>query len=169
VVVAGTGRSALDYYDFGPIFISSRAKELLSAIDPAAFEFAECETVDPKGKPAEPYWWMAVIRWVETFDEQRSHVAWYHDGHPTDPEARNNPRIEDLNELRMPEGFPGEQHAFWIAPYRRTFVWDEALVDAWRARGLTGATFTPLQQPTPAELKDRFRFINAPYWTNKAP
>jgi hypothetical protein len=167
VVVVGRGPTALDYYDFMPVFISTRAKKLLEGIDPGAFEFAECETVDPRGKPVESYWWMDVIRLVMEIDEERSDFVRYRDRLPLDPEAQDNPAWTDLYDLHMPDGFPGEYHAFWLAYYRSRCIFDEVLVDAWRKAGLTGARFTPLQPPTAAEFKDHVRFVTYPYWTDK--
>ncbi|HEX6746155.1 MAG TPA: DUF1629 domain-containing protein [Longimicrobium sp.] len=169
VVIGGSGPTALDYYDlFKPIFISTRAKELLEGIDPGGFEFAECETVDRRGSRVKSYWWMDVIRWVETFDEERSSFEWYRDSYPMAPDAQTNPSMSALYDIHMPGGFPDEYHAFWFAHYRIKFVFDEVLVDAWREARLTGAHFTPLQPPTEAEFKDHVRFVNYPYWTEKA-
>ena len=163
------GGNALDYYDFfKPIFISTRAKKLLEGIDPEGFEYAECETINPRGKPIESCWWMDVIRWVETFDEARSDFKWYRDSDPLAPDAQTNPSISDLYHIHMPAGFPDEYHAFWLAHYRIKFVFDEVLVDAWRKAGLTGAAFTPLQPPTDAEFRQQVRFVNYPYWTHRA-
>jgi hypothetical protein len=168
LVIGGSGPTALDYYDFfKPIFISNRGKKLLEGIDPEGFEFAEFDTVNRRGKRIEPYWWMDVIRWVEKFDEERSDFRWYRDANPLAPDAHTNASASDLYDIHMPEGFPDEYHAFWFAHYRIKYVWDEVLVDAWRNAGLTGASFTPLQPPTEAEFKERFRFVNAPYWTNR--
>ena len=169
LVLGGSGPTNLDYYDvWKPIFISTRAKKLVEGIDPGGFEFAECETVDRQGKRIESYWWMDVIRWVETFDEARSDFAWYRDRNPAAPDAQTNPSISDLYDIRMPAGFPDEYHAFWLAHYRLKFVFDEVLVDTWRQAGLTGVHFTPLQSPTEAEFKEHSRFVNYPYWTEKA-
>jgi hypothetical protein len=168
VVVVGSGPSALDYYDFMPVFISTRAKELLEGIDPDGFEFAECETVNRRGEPVEPYWWTDVIRLVQEFDEERSDFVRSRDDLSADPEAVANRRISDLYDLHMPDGFPREYHAFWLARYRRYFVFDEVLVDAWRKGGLTGARFTPLQPPTAAEFKHHVHFVTYPYWTERA-
>jgi hypothetical protein len=167
VVVVGRGPTALDYYDFMPVFISTPAKELLERIDPAGFEFAECETVDRRGKPVEPYWWMEVIRLVHEIDEERSEFVRYRDRNPLDPEAQASRAISHLYDIHMPEGFPEEYHAFWLADSRPHFVFDGVLVDAWREAGLTGARFTPLQPPTAAELEHHLRFVNSPYWTNR--
>lgn len=64
----------LDIYGLSERYVSPRAKELLYSIDPDAFEFAECATVDGSGRPLEPYWMMDVIRVVEQWDETRSKI-----------------------------------------------------------------------------------------------
>ncbi len=168
LVIGGGGSTALDYHGDRPVFISTRAKKLIEAIDPEGLEFAQCETVTPDGEPTEPYWWMAVIRWVEEFDERRSDFEWYRDSNPTAPDAQTNPSISALYDIHMPEGFPDNHHAFWFAHYRLYPVFDQVLADAWRSEGLTGLQFTPLQRPTEAEFERRARFVNHPYWAEKA-
>ncbi|HEX6746156.1 MAG TPA: DUF1629 domain-containing protein [Longimicrobium sp.] len=168
VVIPGTGAKAVDYDGMIPVFISSRAKRLLEGIDPGAFEFAECETATRRGNPIEPYWWMDVIRWVEKFDEARSDFEWYRDRFPTAPNAQDNPSMFRLYDIHMPAGFPDEYHAFRFAHFNGKAVFDEVIVDAWRAARLTGAMFTPLQPPTKADLKRHLSFINYPYWTERS-
>ena len=168
LIVLGGERNVRDYYGAHPVFVSTRAKALLEGIDPDGFEFVECETVTRRGEPIEPYWWMDVIRWVEKFDEARSHFEWTRDRFPGIPEPEKNLSMFRLYDIHMPAGFPEAYHAFWLAHYHGYAAFDEVLVDAWRAAGLTGAVFTPLQPPTPADLKDQHLFLNAPYWTANA-
>jgi Protein of unknown function (DUF1629) len=168
VVIPGTGARAVDYDGMMPVFISSRAKKLLEAIDPEAFELAECETATRRGNPIEPYWWMEVVRWVEKFDEERSVFEWYRDVFPTAPDARDNPMMSRLYDIHMPAGFPGEYHAFRFAHHNGYAVFDEVIVDAWREAGMTGAQFTPLQPPTEADFKTHLSFRNYPYWTDRS-
>jgi hypothetical protein len=168
LVLGGSGKRARDYYGSNPVFISSRAKRLIEGIDPDGFEFVECETVTRTGDSVEPYWWANVVRWVDKFDEARSGFEWTRDRFPDMADAQNNPSMFRLYDIRMPEGFPADSHAFWLAHYLNYAVFDEVIVDAWRAAGLTGAIFTPLQPPTQAERKLAHLFVNAPYWTEKA-
>lgn len=167
LVILGAARNARDYYATGPgpVFVSTRAKKLLEQVDPDAFEFAECEAVTRRKDRIEPYWWMAVIRMVETFDEERSKFVWYRDAFPSDPNAQANPTMVRLYDIHMPRGFSEEYHAFWLGHYQLQAVFDDVLVDAWRKAGLTGALFTPLQPPAQAEFKDHNWFVNYPYWT----
>lgn len=171
LVILGKVQYARDYYSVGsrPVFVSTRARELLERIDPGGFEFAECTAVTRRGDSLEPYWWMDVIRWVEKFDEARSHFEWTRDRFPEAPDARNNPTMFRVYDIHMPAGFPEEYHAFWLAHYRNQAVFDDVLVDAWREAGFTGARFTPLQPPTKVDFKDHLSFVNYPYWTDKAP
>jgi hypothetical protein len=168
VLIPGTGARAVDYDGMSPVFLSGRAKRLLESIDPEAFEFAECETATRRGNPIEPYWWLAVVRRVEKFDEARSDFEWYHDRFPTAPGARDNPRMLRLNDIHMPADFPDEYHAFWLAHFNSYAVFDEVIVDAWREAKMTGAKFTPLQPPTKTDFKRHLSFVNYPYWTDRA-
>src|SRR5690348_15632851 len=49
-------RKMVDFYGYGPFFISSAAKRLLCDIDADAIEVTECETVDGQGHAVERYW-----------------------------------------------------------------------------------------------------------------
>jgi hypothetical protein len=169
LVIHGGARRARDYYGEKPRFISNRAKELLDRLDPGGFEYAECDAVTRGGDQLEPYWMMEVIRWVNKFDEERSDFEWTRDRFPAAPDAQTNPSMFALYDIHMPQGFPTEYHAFWLAHYQNYAVFDEVLVDAWRTEGLSGATFTPLQPPTEADLETSSLFVNYPYWTEKAP
>jgi hypothetical protein len=168
LVVGADRDELLDFYGFDRNFISSRAKILLGEIDPDGFEFVECDTVDGNGRAIDPYWIMAVIRVAPGFDEARSSFITYKERNPGDPEADANPTIEQLNDIHMPEDFPAEAHAFRFARYRTSIIADGAIVDAWRAAGLIGAVFTPLQPPMEVDMADHLSFANYPYWTQKA-
>lgn len=157
----------LDYYGYGPYYISRRAKALLCRFDADAFEMVECETVDGRGRAMEPFWMMAVARVVHAFDEERSNFIRYAERNPEAPEAATNPAISALNDLHMPPGFPDDWHAFQLSRYYPQFIMDGPLVDAWNAAKLKGARFTPLQTPTAREFRRHVGFYNYPYWTRK--
>jgi hypothetical protein len=168
LVVGADRDELLDIYGFDRNYVSSRAKALLSEIDPQAFEFVECDTVDGNGRAIDPYWMFAVIRVASGFDEARSDFITFKERNPDDPEAATNPTISVLNDIYMPEDFPADAHAFRFVRYRTHIIVDGAIVDAWRAAGLTGAEFTPLQPPTEVDMADHLSFANYPYWTQKA-
>ena len=168
LVVGADRDELLDIYGFDRKYISSRAKAVLNEIDPEAFEFVECDTVDGNGRLIDPYWMFAVIRVAPHFDEARSSFITFKERNPDDPEADTNPAISVLNDIRMPEDFPAEAHAFRFTRHRVHMIADGAIVDAWRAAGLIGAVFTPLQPPTEVDMADHLSFANYPYWTQKA-
>src|SRR5687768_1692873 len=60
-LAVAVAEAPVDIYGFGPYFVSSRAKALLSGLDPDGFDFIECDTVDRDGTPLEPYWMMNAI------------------------------------------------------------------------------------------------------------
>jgi hypothetical protein len=151
----GIARKPLDAYGFHRRrLVSTRAKGLLSEIDPGAFDFAECETVTPRGLQLEPYWWMDIARVVDRFDENRSEFETYED---VDPGFEHyHPRqIRALHDIHMSPDVPRHFHAFILARAPLRMVFDDVLADAWRERGFTGAAFVPLQPPAPRERKGR--------------
>jgi Protein of unknown function (DUF1629) len=160
-------RRLYDFYGYGPYWVSGKAKALLERIDAAAFEFEECETIDKQGRPMPSYWLMDVARLVQRFDEARSDFATYGHLDPDAPEAMGNPLIWRLNDIHMLPGFPEDWHAFRFARYGPQFIADGDIVDAWRAAGLSGAEFTPLQPPTAREMRSMGRFYNFPYWSDR--
>lgn len=167
-IKVGVRNQPLDIYGFDRLFISSRAKALLERIDDEAFEFASCETSSRRGLEVEPYWFVRVVRIVGRFDEARSNFVTYAQMWPDAPDAATNAAVVRLNDIRMPEDFPDRFHAFYLGRYRRHFIFDEVIVDAWRGAGLTGAFFTPLQAPRKAELKRRGSFTNYPFWETRS-
>lgn len=156
----------LDLYGLGERYVSTRAKDLLCQIDPDAFEFAECATVDGAGRPVESYWMMDVIRVVDQFDEERSDVIWCRDFFAGEPEQADNPLLCRINDVYFPS-VSSQAHAFYLLRHRRYFIFDAVLADAWRAAGLTGALFTPLQPPSAEEMSDADSFVNYPYWSKR--
>ena len=157
-------RQLLDFYGYGPYFVSARAREYLLSVDPTAFEFVECETVGAKGETLEPYWMMDIARLVMNFDEQASEFITYAERNPDAPDATTNPLISELIDIRLMAGFPDDHRAFRFSRYIRCFVADEILVDGWIKAGLRGAEFTPLQRPTVAEMKRSSRYIIPTTW-----
>lgn len=157
-------RQLLDFYGYGPYFVSSAAREYLMDIDPIAFEFAECETVGGNGERLDPYWMMGVTRLVMAFDEQKSEFITYSQQNPDAPDATINPLITELIDIRLMAGFPKESHAFRFSRYIHYFVADEQLIDGWIKAGLRGAQFTPLQRPTLAERKRQSRYNISAIW-----
>jgi len=156
----------LDIYGLSERYVSPRAKELLCSIDPDAFEFAECATVDGAGRPFEPYWMMAVVRVVEQWDEARSKILWHRELFSDDPQQSQNPLIARLQDVYFPS-IAQDEHAFHLLRYPDDFIFDETLVTAWREAGLTGAFFTPLQPPTPEEAVEADHFYSYPYWSDR--
>ena len=156
----------LDIYGLSERYVSPRAKELLCSIDPDAFEFAECATVDGAGRPLEPYWMMAVVRVVEQWDEKRSKILWHRELYSDDPQQSQNPLIARLQDVYFPS-IAQDEHAFHLLRYTDYFIFDEILVNAWREAGLTGAFFTPLQPPTPEEAVEADHFYSYPYWSDR--
>jgi hypothetical protein len=156
----------LDIYGFlWRRVISSRAKRLLCDIDPAAFDFVECETITRKNLSVESYWVMASARVVHDFDEKRSvfELAKGEDGMTGEP--YEGPHFANVHDLHMLPDFPADHHSFFLSRYAGHFIFSEAIADAWREHKFTGAEFIPLQHPTPAEAKVRPPHV--PYWWSK--
>ena len=171
-LVIGVEDDPCDIYGFGPYYVSSRAKVLLSDLDPHGFDFVACQTIDREGTSVEPYWMMAAVRVVDEFDEEHSGFVTYLDLNPADPD-RSNRAISILNEISMPADLPVSYHAFFLARYTLHFIVDEVLGDAWRNGDFSGALLTPLQQPTKedlgsgGEIPNSLLFLNSPYWDDK--
>ena len=149
------------YFSERRLLISNRAKELFEEIDPDAFQFVECDAQASDRTPLPPYWMMKVTRVVEEFDEERSVFREF--GGSTPLKAGVVAGVVDLYELFMRDNFPTEYHAFNLLKYSSKFIFDEAIVDAWRARGFTGLVFSPLQ-PAPIEEIERYIW----WYTNEA-
>lgn len=162
-VRVAAARTPLDVYGFHTRrLVSTRAKQLLSEIDPGAFDFAEWVTVTRKGQPIEPYWWMDIARLVDRFDEDRSVFETYADVDP-DFEHHHPQHIRALHDIHMLPELPKHFHAFILARAPLRIVFNEVLADAWRKRRFTGAEFMPLQPPTPTERIGRgYKFA---YWS----
>lgn len=162
-VLVARERKPLDIYGFhSRRLVSTRAKQLLSEIDPGAFDFVECETVTRKGLEVEPYWFMDIARLVDKFDEERSVFETYE---AIDPKFEHyHPlQIRELHDIYMSPDLPPHFHAFILARASLRMVFDEVLADAWRERRFTGAEFIPLQPPTPKERRGRgYNFL---YWS----
>lgn len=146
------GKELDSYNHIGKPFISNRAKELLEAVDPYAFEFIECDAYDLKKKPLPPYWMMAVKRVVKTFDIKNSVVRGYGITCPIISDYAAT--LTKLYDVRMSPDMPNDYHAFFLVHYKRMPIFDEVLVDQWRANNFTGLFFNPLQPPSDEELKE---------------
>ena len=147
-----------DLYGAKPWFISGRAKALIDGIDPDGIDLAECDTFDRSGNRIAPYWMIDATRIVEEFDEARSSFETLNRG------------IVLLNDIYMLADLPDGYHSFYFPRYGSYFIVDALFADSWRAAGLVGAVFTPLQPPTEFDLgadkeePDYLSFINYPFW-----
>ncbi len=151
LVLGSRKNELLDIYGLSMQFISDRAKRLLEALDPEAFEFALCEAVDWRGSALEPYWFMRVVRVFDAFDEERSNFVTYRERNPDDPEKDSNPAIVEINSLKVLNDVEMSVHAFYLARYQRSFIVDDVFVKAWIDNNLIGAKFVPLQYLTEKE------------------
>lgn len=162
----GIRGTPLDVYATNHIYVSTRAKELLCAIDAEAFEFIECETTQSrKGVEVEPYWMMAIIRPVEAFDEDRSvfTIVKGFDGVTNEP--YEGPYFSHLYDIHMLPDLDERFHAFFFPRYPRKMIFDEVLADEWRTRRFSGWEMTPLQPPTPKERRSgKMAGTNLSYW-----
>jgi len=166
-LVVGRKNKLLDAYGLWDVYISRRAKELLCTIDPDAFEFAECDTVDRRGHRIDSYWMMRIIRVVERFDEEKSDFITHVQQNPEAQDRDTNFNISALNDIYMLPDLSENYHAFYFLKYQINFIFDDILVKAWKELRLSGWTFTPLQQPTKKEMKQRGSFYNSPYWLDR--
>lgn len=164
IVSVARRNKPLDIYGFHDRrLISSRAKRLLSEIDPTGFDFMECKTISRKSVQVEPYWMMSVARLVTEFDEARSafELAKGVDGMTGDP--YEGPHISHLYDIHMSSDLPQNFHVFLMSRHPLRMVFDEVLADAWRKNRFTGAEFLPLQPPTPKERSGRSAKLS--YWS----
>ncbi|MEN2787208.1 imm11 family protein [Sphingomonas qilianensis] len=161
------GKRPLDLYRGNGMFLSDRFKRLLDAIDPDAFEVAECLAFAPSGKPIDPYWWFDVVRVLDAVDEERSELSRLVDNPFSSKSAINEILYFKLQDIRMRPEVVGSAHLFRLAPARSDIIVDQVVADAIRAEALFGVRLTPLQPPSPDERKNHFYFGNYPYWTDK--
>ena len=156
----------LDIYGFFPrLFISSQVKDLLTALDPDAFEYCECETINRKGEPVISYWMTAIIRYVEDFDRERSDfITMQEISEPKDIDY--GMAVWRVNDLYMKPDFPNNHHAFRLS-HIGGLIFDEVMVAAVIQNKLKGFNFEPLQEPTPHELKKPAIFDISQYWLAK--
>lgn len=155
------------YWTRGYIFFSSRAKALLESIDADAFEFAECETTTRRGREIEPYWLGAVKRVVHSFDEEHSVYREVGGRDPKPVPAGRAACIQALYEIRMLPDLPENFHAFYLLKYRTKFIWDQAIVDEWRAKKFNALIFSPLQPPSAKELRSAATYDNWEFFYEK--
>lgn len=165
-VIVAHRNKPLDIYGFlTRRLVSSRARELLHAIDPEGFDFAECDTVTRGGRPIEPYWLMDVARLAPGFDKSRSVFDIRHGEDGSTGEKYS--RIGDLYDIHMSPDLPADHHVFLLPEHSLHMVFDEVLADAWRAHGFLGASFQPMQPPTRRERSPAaLRYANFDYWYN---
>ncbi|RYG36040.1 MAG: DUF1629 domain-containing protein [Burkholderiales bacterium] len=143
----------LDIYGFGTRrVVSDRAKSLLVEIDPTAFDFVKCDTITRKDFVVAPYWMVDIARAVDGIDEERSvfELAEGVDGITGQPYY--GPHFHQLHDLHLSSDTPPEFHAMLLKQFRSHMIFDEVIVDAWRALRFSGAAFLPLQPPTQSEI-----------------
>jgi hypothetical protein len=139
------GKEPLDYYGPRRAFLSRRAKELLYDIDADAFEAVECDTFDKKGDMMEPYWMLAVKRFVPKFNEEISEFRTQSDVDELQ-KSFGNPFIVEMSDIFMNDDLPGDHHAFWLSAYASDFIVDEVLMTSWKKAKLKGIEFRPIQK-----------------------
>lgn len=162
----GTRGPVMDVYNYGKLsFVSTRIKDILQEIDPGGFEFAECEAFTKHRVQLEPYWLMAVSRVVREFDEDNS-VFREMGGRNPDPVPGNlGVGINQLYELRMNQDFSKDIHAFYLLKYSTYFIFDEVIVDRFRAEKIRALNFSPLQPQTKQEEnQNHYAYDNADYF-----
>lgn len=163
VAVGLKSKEPLDAYRPGdPKIISLQAKVLLETIDSGAFEFVECDTETRGTRTIENYWLCSIKRVVNEFDEENSNFttnSHLRVGHS----ARHH--VNEMYEFKIPD-LPEYIHAFYLSRFSRRMIFDDAIVNAWVSHGLTGMSFTPLQEPTNEEFKHRMEWLgaNTVYW-----
>ena len=163
LVLGSKREELLDIYGFSAQFVSNRAKNVLEAIDPEAFQFARCEAADWRGRPLEPYWFCRVIRVIDKFDEKRSKFITYRERNPEDPERDSNPSIVEVNSLTMLDEPLDSEHIFYLARYQRAFIVDDIFVRNWINGNFSGAKFVPLQYLTHEEASNPSLFERNSY------
>ncbi|MEM7666991.1 MAG: DUF1629 domain-containing protein [Pseudomonadota bacterium] len=156
----------LDFYGFERWILSSRAKDLLHAMDPAAFDFRKCETSAPPRHNIDNYWIGKVRRVIEEFDRGASNFE--KAGRQWDvglEEWTFNHAIRKLNTLVLHPGHE-ESLAFYILDYSLYPIFDGRLVEAIRGAGLRGLMFSPLQWPDKGDVRTVY-IENYGYWKDQ--
>ncbi len=168
IAVGLKSKPPFDAYKSGSYkFISERAKRFLEEIDAEAFEFLEADTETAGGKRIESYWLAAVKRIVVEFDEENSEFVRIPPGGPDGDLP--NPNFRVIYNFQAPDLSPSI-HAFFLSRFSvKGMIWDDVLVDAWIANGLTGLDFTPLQEPSDEEFAQSERWPGQylVYWHRK--
>ena len=165
-IKVGLRSKPIDVYSrgIGINYVSSRAKALLESIDPDAFEFAECDTITRHKQQLEPYWMMAVKRVVAEYDEERSKMLETGGRNPEPVPKGVGLGITTIYEFVPSPNMPRDWHAFYLLKHHMHFIFDQTIVDQWRAQKMTGWTFSPLQPPTPKEAKSLLYATNRDYF-----
>ena len=153
----------LDFYGFDRWILSDRARQLLQDMDPAAFDFVECETSAPARYDVGNYWLGKVKRVVTDFDRDASNferLGWIYD--PSLEKEIYGHGITKLNRLTL---LPGSQDAlaFYLLDFSRYPIFDGRLVDAIWAAKLTGLMFSPLHWPHKCDVRTKY-IENYHYW-----
>ena len=158
--------------------VSDRLKRLMRQLDADAFEFAEVEATHGETGPLElgPYWAYAVVRGLDCIDDERSDVVYYSQlaGFPEPwlPAAgvlANQRRYAKVNMARMFPEIVGDAAAFVLQRREGFVVFDERIVDTYRAQKMKGFTFSPLQEPVGRERKPPWSLWirNHNYWHDR--
>ena len=156
----------LDVYDADlmKFIVSERFKAILADIDPDGIQTWPAVTKTRDGRDGPRYWILEPTRRLDCVDEERSDIT-----HITEARDINTgemlPTIgySDLNNVFMNESQVGMAHIFQLL-LKSVLIIDEAIVDAYRAAGLKGALFTPLQPRMPEEDREAAGYENSRYW-----
>lgn len=146
----------LDFYGFDRWVLSDRARQLLHGMDPAGFDFVECDTSGPAKYEVGTYWLGKVKRVVTDFDRDASDFELaerFYD--PSLQQEVYSHRIRTLNRLTL---LPGAEDAlaFYLLDYAPYPIFDGRLVDAIWAAMLTGLMFSPLHRPRKGDVKEKY-------------
>ncbi|MHB9878999.1 imm11 family protein [Pacificimonas sp. ICDLI1SI03] len=156
----------LDVYDTDSrrFVASERFKNIITNIDPDGVQTWSAVTKMKNGRDGPPYWILQPTRRLDCVDEERSDIQYTGQAREiTNGEMVPTLGYSELNNVFMNEAKVGNAHIFQLLLKTGKIV-DEAIVDAYRAAGLKGALFTPLQPRMPQEDREEAGYKNSQYW-----
>lgn len=120
------------------MYFSDAARQVLSSVDPEAFEWLQVDSVQGKGVPSKaPYWFGDVIRILDCVDEEQSDIVYY-DKVDWDPELV---RYRRAQHLVMKPDMPADHHIFRPAKQSGWIIVDDIFRNAVLSAKLLGADF----------------------------
>jgi Protein of unknown function (DUF1629) len=120
--------------------VSERLKDVLEAVDPAAFEFVDCDFTLPDGSKGPHYYLADVVRVLDALDEEASQFKTRYDRDHRTNQTIKYYSFTGRTSLAFREQIVGDVHIF-RTPYSSTEFCDGVLKAACKMAGITGVRF----------------------------